>query len=93
MQRIIIKSSEEKIASPAFDSTLTATIVIHTGGITCTGCENIIKGGIQTLPGIAKVSASYNDSMITVTFDSVQTSVSAIDPVIMAKGYQVLTPF
>ena len=86
------KNSSDQLTTPAIDTTRLVTVTIHVGGMTCTGCENTIKGGISDLPGIAEVSASYTDSVATVTFDTLQTTISAIDSVIYVKGYTVLSP-
>jgi copper chaperone CopZ len=84
-------SMKENATLPVVDSSRLVTVVVPVGGMTCTGCENTIKGGIQTLPGIAEVSASYIDSVAIVTYDTARTSISSIDSVIRAKGYQVLS--
>lgn len=83
------KASSEN-TQVAIDSTRLVTVSVPVGGMTCTGCENTIKGGVSQLPGVTDVSASFKDSVATVTFDTLLTSLHSIDSVIEAKGYSVL---
>jgi copper chaperone CopZ len=64
-------------------------VVLHVEGMTCEGCENAIKAGIETLPGIAEVESSFEDSITKVKFDKSVTSVEEISEKITETGYTV----
>jgi Cu+-exporting ATPase len=56
-------------------------------GMTCTGCENTIQEAVTKVQGIASVKASHLDSTAVVSFDSTQTSISAIGDAVTEAGY------
>ena len=58
-------------------------------GMTCDGCENAIKAGVEALDGIASVESSYEEGWTTVKFDKAVTSVEAIEGKITETGYEV----
>ncbi|MFC2080213.1 cation transporter [Bacteroidota bacterium] len=65
-------------------------ITIPVQGMTCEGCENAIKKSINSLEGIAEVSASYLDSTAVVKFDKTLASQVAIEEKIADAGYVVM---
>jgi copper chaperone len=76
--------------SPVATLNINCTIDIKIDGMKCTGCENAVKGGLSSLPGIAEVSASYETGIAKVRFDSTQTNIEAMKSVIEKKGYKVI---
>lgn len=66
-----------------------AEITIGVEGMTCAGCENAVKKNIETLEGIAEVSASHVDSVAVVKYDATKTSPEDIEGKISEAGYTV----
>jgi copper chaperone CopZ len=65
-------------------------ISIDIEGMTCTGCENTIKGGISELEGIVEVTASHVDGNATVKYDKSRASIDQMKGAIEKKGYTVV---
>lgn len=85
-----VSENGEQMQTVKADSARLVTVEIAVGGMTCTGCEQTITGGVTTLPGVTAAVASWKDSVARVTFDTLLVTREAIDSVIVAKGYQVL---
>jgi mercuric ion binding protein len=73
------------VATTAAVANKTVTVAIE--GMTCTGCENTIQEAVTKVQGIASVKASHLDSTAVVSFDSTQTSISAIGDAVTEAGY------
>jgi len=58
-------------------------------GMTCNGCENAIKGGIESLSGIETVESSIEEGWTKVKYDKNLTSVEDIEGKITTTGYVV----
>ncbi len=65
-------------------------VVLNVDGMTCDGCENAIKAGVENLEGIASVESSYEEGWTKVKYDPDQTSVEEIEGKITETGYTVL---
>jgi copper chaperone len=64
-------------------------VMIPVNGMTCEGCENAVKKSINSLEGIAEVSASHTDSIATVKYDKTAVTRDEIELKIAAAGYVV----
>lgn len=64
-------------------------VVINVNGMTCDGCENAIRKGIETLDGIATVESSHEKGWTKVKFDKNQTSQAQIEEKISDTGYSL----
>jgi len=64
-------------------------ITLNVEGMTCEGCENAIKAGLENLEGIASVESSHQEAWTKVKFDSKTTSVEEITASITNTGYEV----
>lgn len=64
-------------------------VVIDVEGMTCDGCENAIKAGVETLEGIASVESSWEEGWTKVKYDRSQTSVDDVSGKITETGYTV----
>ena len=64
-------------------------VVLSVDGMTCEGCENAIKAGVETLDGISLVESSHEESWTKVKFDKAATSVEEITEKITETGYVV----
>jgi len=61
-------------------------------GMTCSGCEEIIKHEVNKLNGIIKVEASYKNSNAQIQFDNTKTTVQEIEQAINSTAYKVTIP-
>lgn len=71
------------------DSTKLASFIVQVKGMTCTGCENTVKTAIAELPGVTDASASFNDGIAKVTYDTTLVEGQQIAKAITDKGYEV----
>jgi len=58
-------------------------------GMTCEGCENAIKAGVESLEGIATVESSHEEGWTRVKYDKALTSEEDIKGKITDTGYTV----
>ena len=64
-------------------------VVINVDGMTCEGCENAIKAGVESLEGIAEVESSFEEGWTKVKYDKALTSEEDIEGKITDTGYTV----
>ncbi|TFH20613.1 MAG: heavy-metal-associated domain-containing protein [Bacteroidia bacterium] len=64
-------------------------VTLNVEGMTCNGCENAIKAGVESLEGIATVESSFEEGWTKVKYDKSATSVEEIEGKITDTGYQV----
>ena len=85
-------SGSEKSTSqePESDTARLITVVLKVGGMHCTGCEQTICKAVEGLNGVNKVTASYLDSVASVTYDSTLVNSGEISNKIDEVGYTVL---
>lgn len=77
------ESAEENLSAEWVEVTL------NVEGMTCDGCENAIKAGVETLEGIATVESSHEEGWTKVKYDKSTTSVQDIEAKITDTGYTV----
>jgi copper chaperone len=65
-------------------------VVLNVDGMTCDGCENAIKAGVENLDGIASVESSHEEGWTKVKYDANLTTVEAIEGKITETGYTVV---
>ena len=85
-------SATEKKDATATDQATAAElveVVINVDGMTCDGCENAIKAGVESLDGIASVESSFEEGWTKVKYDKAVTSVEDIEGKITDTGYTV----
>lgn len=58
-------------------------------GMTCTGCENAIKNGLQQIEGVAEVEASHTNSKVTLKVVKDKVNREEITQQIESIGYSV----
>lgn len=87
-------TATEKKDQPATDEQTAAAewveVTLNVEGMTCDGCENAIKAGVESLDGIATVESSHEEGWTKVKYDKTQTSAEAIEGKITDTGYTVL---
>ena len=64
-------------------------VVLNVDGMTCTGCENAINAGVESLEGISSVESSFEEGWTKVKYDMSLTSVEDIEGKITDTGYVV----
>ena len=64
-------------------------VTLSVEGMTCDGCENAIKAGVETLEGIAEVESSHEEAWTRVRYDKNTTSLEDIQAKITDTGYEV----
>ena len=86
-------SKTEKNDAAASDQEVLAAewveVTLNVEGMTCDGCENAIKAGVETLDGIASVESSHEESWTKVKYDKNATSLEDIQAKITDTGYEV----
>lgn len=64
-------------------------VTLNVEGMTCDGCENAIKSGVESLEGIAAVESSFEEGWTKVKYDKSATTVKEIEGKITDTGYEV----
>lgn len=64
-------------------------VTLNVEGMTCEGCENAIKAGVEALDGIATVESSFEEAWTKVKYDKNATSIEDIEAKITDTGYAV----
>jgi copper chaperone CopZ len=64
-------------------------IEVSINGMTCTGCEQIIKSNVGKLDGIKSVEAVYTLNKAIIQFDSEIVDTAKIRTAITRSGYKV----
>ena len=91
---LVACNSETKTAREAATETQAVPsewveVVLNVDGMTCDGCENAIKAGIESLSGIESVESSHEEGWTKVKYDQNLTSVEEIEGKITDTGYTV----
>jgi mercuric ion binding protein len=63
------------------------TIALDVPGMYCETCPLTVKKALSKVPGVAKVSVSYEKKEAVVTFDDAKTSVEALTRATANAGY------
>ena len=64
-------------------------VTLNVDGMTCEGCENAIKAGVESLDGVASVESSHEEAWTKVKYDKTLTSLEDIEGKITDTGYEV----
>jgi mercuric ion binding protein len=67
----------------AGDKTITLTV----SNMDCAACPSIVKGSLQAVPGVAKVTVSFKDKTATIVFDDAKAGVSELTSATTKAGY------
>ncbi len=62
-------------------------VVLTVKNMYCAACPAIVKGSLEAIPGVAKVSISYKDKTATVVFDDARTDVNQLTAATTNAGY------
>jgi len=80
-------NNEKDSSETASLTTVSVEIIIE--GMTCTGCEETVKAGINKLDGIKSVEAHHTHGHAVVEYYEGKTDTSAIKEAISGSGYLV----
>lgn len=83
------KKTEEGATETPVAAVEWVEVTLNVEGMTCDGCENAIKAGVESLEGISSVESSHEEGWTKVKFDKAVTSVEAIEGKITDTGYEV----
>ncbi len=83
------KKTDEAAATTENAAAEWVEVSINVDGMTCDGCENAIKAGVESLDGIASVESSHEEGWTKVKYDKALTSVEDIEGKITDTGYTV----
>ena len=83
------KKTDDAAANAEAATTEWVEVRIEVDGMTCDGCENAIKTGVESLDGIAAVESSHEEGWTKVKYDKALTSVEDIEGKITDTGYSV----
>lgn len=64
-------------------------ITLNVTGMTCGGCENAIKRGLATVPGVQSVEASHQTGAVTLQIDPARFDRAAALSKLEKLGYSV----
>jgi len=83
------KKSDDAAANAEAVATEWVEVTLNVEGMTCDGCENAIKAGVESLDGIASVESSHEEGWTKVKYDKALTSAEDIEGKITDTGYMV----
>ena len=83
------KKADEAAANSEAVAAELVEVVINVDGMTCNGCENAIKAGVESLDGIASVESSFEEGWTKVKYDKSTTTIAEIEGKITDTGYEV----
>ena len=58
-------------------------------GMSCGGCQLLVKEALEELQGVAEAEASFRDGIVVVDFDPDAVSMATIKAVIEEQGFKV----
>lgn len=70
---------------------MTEQLLLHVGGMTCTGCEARVSTVLGRLDGVRQASADHQTGEVRVLLDPDRTSAASIGDVITGAGYEIET--
>ncbi|MCF6184387.1 MAG: mercuric transport protein MerTP [Bacteroidales bacterium] len=66
------------------------TVEVGIEGMTCDACQNHINHAVNELPGIIKVTSSYQNANAVIEFDKTKTNLTEIKKSINSTGYKTV---
>jgi copper chaperone len=68
---------------------VTEHLTLTVNGMTCGGCENAVKRVLLMVDGVTNVTASHNESRVTLDLDTSRATREAVAKAIERAGYRV----
>jgi copper chaperone len=66
------------------------TQALNVQGMSCQHCVHAVKSSVSALSGVETVDVSLEKNLVTVGFDSAQTTLQSIKAAIEDQGYSVV---
>lgn len=66
----------------------TRTVTLSVPGMYCEVCPITVRKALEKVPGVSKVSVSFEKKEAVVTFDDAKTSVKALEDATFEAGYE-----
>jgi periplasmic mercuric ion binding protein len=63
------------------------TITLAVNNMDCAACPSIVKGSLESVPGVAKVGVSFKEKTATVTYDDAKADVNQLTSATTKAGY------
>lgn len=63
------------------------TIILAVRNMDCASCPSIVKGSLESVPGVAKVAVSFKDKTATVVYDDAKAEVDQLTSATTKAGY------
>jgi mercuric ion binding protein len=63
------------------------TVILSVQNMYCADCPFIVKKSLERVPGVAKVTVSYEDKTATVNYDDSKADVTALTTATSNAGY------
>ena len=73
------------VSPTAFAAEKTVTLAVQ--NMYCATCPHTVKASLEAVPGVSKVSVSYEAKTATVTYDDGKTGVKALTAATTNAGY------
>jgi len=83
------KKTDDAAANPEAIAAEWVEVTLNVDGMTCEGCENAIKAGVESMEGVASVESSFEEGWTKVKYDKALTSAEDIEGKITDTGYEV----
>ncbi|WP_367155348.1 sulfite exporter TauE/SafE family protein [Methylomonas sp. HYX-M1] len=62
------------------------------GGMHCTGCEDVIRQTLESLPGVERADVSFAKQVGEITFDDSRIGLAELERAVIGKGYSIGEP-
>jgi mercuric ion binding protein len=72
-------------SAPVFAAERTVTIAVQ--NMYCASCPFVVKKSLEAVPGVAKVTVSYEDKTAVVTYDDSKVGLNALTGATTNAGY------
>lgn len=67
------------------------TEIISVKGMSCMGCVNKVKTGLENTAGVESVEVSLEQKQVTVQYDETKTQPERLKDAIKKAGYEVMS--
>jgi mercuric ion binding protein len=73
------------LGAPAWAASRTVTLDVS--GMTCAACPITVKKALEKVPGVTKITVSFEKKQAVVTFDDAKTNTNALVKATTNAGY------
>ncbi len=63
------------------------TLTLAVKNMDCVACPSVVKGSLEAVPGVARVSVSFQDKTATVIYDDAKADVNQLTSATINAGY------